>query len=113
MAEEVLQETFIRVWNYRSKLVDVLEFDPWVYRVARNVFLTKLKRQPTKTEALDLILHDSYYSDMGYDQPEYKELEYAFEEAISYLMLRAGVTYGDFTFGAGANLDQYGPFKDY
>lgn len=31
----------------------------------------------------------------------------------SYLMLRAGLTYKDFTFGAGANLDQYGPFKEY
>lgn len=34
------------------------------------------------------------------------------EHARSYLMLRAGVSYKTITFGAGANFDSYGPFKE-
>lgn len=35
------------------------------------------------------------------------------DHARSYIVLRAGVTYKDFTFGAGANFDWYGPTKHY
>lgn len=35
LAEEVLQESFIRLWNYRDKLHDVEKFDAWIYRVAK------------------------------------------------------------------------------
>lgn len=34
------------------------------------------------------------------------------EHARSYLMLRLGVSYKLITFGAGANFDSYGPFKE-
>lgn len=34
------------------------------------------------------------------------------EHARSYLMLRLGVSYKFITFGAGANFDSYGPFKE-
>lgn len=33
------------------------------------------------------------------------------EHARSYVVLRAGVTYKEFSFGAGANFDWYGPIK--
>lgn len=34
------------------------------------------------------------------------------EHARSYLMLRLGLSYKSVTFGAGANFDSYGPFKE-
>jgi hypothetical protein len=34
------------------------------------------------------------------------------EHARSYLMLRLGMSYRSITFGAGANFDSYGPFKE-
>lgn len=34
------------------------------------------------------------------------------KHARSYLMLRLGMTYKSITFGAGANFDSYGPFKE-
>lgn len=34
------------------------------------------------------------------------------EHARSYLMLRVGLSYKSITFGAGANFDSYGPFKE-
>lgn len=93
LAEEVLQETFIRLWNYKHKLMHVLNFEAWIYRVAKNVFLTKIRSKALSTEPLDLILHDIYYAPMNHSHAEYKDMEYAFEQAIAHLSPKQRVTY--------------------
>lgn len=93
VAEEVLQETFIRLWHYREKLADVVDFDAWIYRVAKNVFLSKIKSLKTSHEPLDLILHDIFFTPMSYSNVEYVELERAFEKAIANLSPKQRLTY--------------------
>ena len=93
MAEEVLQETFIRLWNYKDKLLAVDHFDAWLYRVAKNVFLTKIKSKAVLTEPLDLILHDLSCANMDYNDLDFKELENSFESAISHLSPKQKMTY--------------------
>ncbi|ERJ59017.1 RNA polymerase sigma factor [Sphingobacterium paucimobilis] len=93
IAEEVLQETFIRLWNYRSKLGDVDNFDAWIYRVAKNVFLTKIKKTAPSSESLDLILHDIFVEPVSYSDVEYKELEETFQQAIQSLSPKQRLTY--------------------
>lgn len=93
MAEEVLQDTFIRLWNYRLKLVEVDNFDAWIYRVAKNVFLTKIKKMSPSQEPLDLILHDIFATPKTYNDIEYQELETAFEQALQRLSPKQRITY--------------------
>lgn len=93
MAEEVLQDTFIRLWNYRRKLVEVDNFDAWIYRVAKNVFLTKIKKMNPSQEPLDLILHDIFATPKTYNDIEYQELETAFEQALQRLSPKQRITY--------------------
>jgi RNA polymerase sigma-70 factor (ECF subfamily) len=35
--EELVQETFVKVWRYLPSLKDVSVFRPWLYSIARNV----------------------------------------------------------------------------
>lgn len=93
IAEEVLQDTFIRLWNYRNKLVEVDNFDAWIYRVAKNVFLTKIKKSTPSQEPLDLILHDIFATPKTYNDIEYRELETAFEQAVQSLSPKQRITY--------------------
>ncbi|MFD2556757.1 RNA polymerase sigma factor [Sphingobacterium tabacisoli] len=93
IAEEVLQDTFIRLWNYRSKLVEVDNFDAWIYRVAKNVFLTKIKQLSPSQEPLDLIIHDIFATPKTYNDVEYRELETAFEQAVQSLSPKQRITY--------------------
>ncbi|CAM3548236.1 RNA polymerase sigma factor [Sphingobacterium prati] len=93
IAEEVLQDTFIRLWNYRSKLVEVDNFDAWIYKVAKNVFLTKIKKMSPSQEPFDLILHDMFATPLSYDDIEYRELEAAFEQAVQNLSPKQRITY--------------------
>lgn len=93
MAEEVLQDTFIRLWNYRNKLIEVDNFDAWIYRVAKNVFLTKIKKMIPSQEPLDLILHDIFATPKTYNDIEFQELEKAFEQALQRLSPKQRITY--------------------
>jgi len=43
--EDVLQETFIRVWRHRRHYKTVAKFSTWVYTIAGNLAKTELRRQ--------------------------------------------------------------------
>lgn len=43
--QDVLQETFIRVWKHRSHYKTVAKFSTWVYTIAGNLAKTELRRQ--------------------------------------------------------------------
>lgn len=64
--------------------------------------LVLFEYKPELTPQLDLYtrVQGLYTHNLGYDF-----------HTRSYVMLRAGVTYKDITFGAAANLDWYGPTK--
>ncbi len=66
--EDILQETFIRVWRHRSRYKTIARFSTWVYTIAGNLSKTELRRQrvrrsvPIKTggesrddEAVDVV----------------------------------------------------------
>lgn len=44
-AEEVLQDSFIRVWMYRDRLPEVRDLRAWIFRVTARECLTRLRRR--------------------------------------------------------------------
>jgi RNA polymerase sigma-70 factor (ECF subfamily) len=44
-ARDLTQEVFIKIWLKREKLSEVQQFESWLYRVARNVFIDHLRKQ--------------------------------------------------------------------
>src|ERR1700749_3705509 len=42
-ADELVQETFLKVWLHRDKLPHVLRFDNWLFTIARNQVFDMLK----------------------------------------------------------------------
>ena len=48
-AEDALQETFLRAWRYRESLREGLPLRPWLYRIATNVCLDAIARDPRRT----------------------------------------------------------------
>ncbi len=44
LAEEIVQDVFVRVWKYREKLTEVQDVDAWMRTVTKNRSLTELKR---------------------------------------------------------------------
>ncbi len=44
MAEDILQETFLRVYTYADRIDEVLPLGPWLYRVTVNLAYSWVKR---------------------------------------------------------------------
>jgi RNA polymerase sigma-70 factor (ECF subfamily) len=44
-AEDVSQEVFVKVWRNLAKFDHNLRFEPWLFRIARNTALDRLKKK--------------------------------------------------------------------
>ena len=51
MADELVQEVFLKVWLNRDKLPHILKFDAWVFIIARNQVFDMLKHLAKETTA--------------------------------------------------------------
>ena len=56
-AEELVQETFLRAMQSVNKLPDAANLDAWLFRVARNVHISRLRKQKKEVgdAALDAV----------------------------------------------------------
>lgn len=86
LAEEVVTDIFVKVWNQRDKLTEVDNFPAWLFILGRNHLLTELRRKIMDTtevssqeEALseDLLLPDKQY--------EYRETYRVIMEGVELL----------------------------
>lgn len=50
VAEEILQDVFLKVWNYRNKIDEDRQFSSLLFKMARNTILNSLKSQKTHAE---------------------------------------------------------------
>jgi hypothetical protein len=90
-------------YTYANKGLLVTYLPAFYYMHSRKIFNLLILEQKLK-----ITNEWSSYSRL---QANY---QYDFESSShfrSYLYLRLGATYKNITFGAGANLDQYGPYK--
>src|ERR1700743_1535028 len=49
-ADELVQETFLKVWLHRDKIPHVLRFDNWLFTIARNQVFDMLKKMARDAE---------------------------------------------------------------
>lgn len=56
-AEELFQEAFLAVLRQRSEARALVSFRAWIYRVARNLCLNRLRSQGRAARALDTVAH--------------------------------------------------------
>ena len=51
VAEDIVQETFLKVWLYRDKLPLIERPDAWIFRVAYHLSFTHLRKQSIRQKA--------------------------------------------------------------
>ncbi|QJB31893.1 RNA polymerase sigma-70 factor [Chitinophaga oryzae] len=83
-SREAVQLVFIRLWEKRSHLPGVENFDAWLFIMARNTILNKLNRKATEAMMLtdDLPLEDQLTPEMAI---EYKQTALLVQEALTRL----------------------------
>ena len=99
-AEDVLQETFLKVYLHRSKYVHLQYEKAWIYQIARNIAFDTLRKRcrefPSEKENIDMLLEktthlsdehgDFFYLEMIADLSE-------IEKEIVSLKIVAGLTH--------------------
>lgn len=95
IAEDIVQDTFIKVWIKRTELLSIANFEGWLYTVARNVTLNLLKKDEhykaySQEEAKDALLR--FYPEADYDLQD-KEFKAVLKKAIDRLPPKQQLTY--------------------
>lgn len=84
--EEILQETFFRIWKTKEKLLLVRSFEDYAFRVAKNLLFDQLRRKKVHLKAIDAIGHQQNDATTGGDQQlVYKEYHDIATRAIDTL----------------------------
>lgn len=86
LSEDMAQEVFAKIWIRRKKLREVERFDSYLYIVARNLILDKLRKQVYAGESSDYF--EAYFTDPDADpgsQLEFKEFDHLIQQGIDQL----------------------------
>lgn len=73
VSEEVLQDSFVKVWNYREQIDEQKTFSALLFKIVKNTILNALKAQKTHQQLTDetvntLISHINPDDDVIYEQ---------------------------------------------
>lgn len=78
-AEDLVAETFIRVWNKIREVSDAAAFNGWVYQIARNLVIDHYRTRKSTVDLVELENVLTYEdnavqkADLGFDQREFLE----------------------------------------
>lgn len=76
-AEEIVQEVFLKVWAKRQDVLNVANFEAYLFTMARNVvfdFLKDLAREAVKKKDLNSILREVAGADQSIIEDQYAKL---------------------------------------
>ena len=72
-AQDLVQDTTLKVLDNQSKYVDNVNFKGWVFTIMRNIFINNYRRAArcaTKIDTTDDLYHLNAPQDSGYQSPE-------------------------------------------
>ena len=70
LSEDLAQETFFRVLKHRDTYDARRPFSPWMYQIARNLYMDQMRRRKLESipENLDPAFHDEADEKLGHEQ---------------------------------------------
>lgn len=86
LAEEILQDTFVKTWISRETLTGIENVENWLYKVARNVTYTALKRSFREKQSFNQMAKDSIT--LFYPQTDYRDRDEKFHSLLEMAISR-------------------------
>ena len=83
--EEVIQETFMRLWMGRDKLQEVRSLHAWIYTIAANECYKYLKKRSTRENGLTALSTQDESDSSVLDGLHLKEVRQLVKEAVGQL----------------------------
>lgn len=92
-AEELVQNTFIRIWIARDQLPGIENPKAWIYRIASNLALNFLKHKAVETKVFSELKAAAPEPNMETDEVLYNEMKDAINQAVASLPERRKQVY--------------------
>jgi RNA polymerase sigma-70 factor (ECF subfamily) len=93
LAEELVQDVFLKIWTSRAALVDVENIGGFLYTVARNLSLSRLKRIAHEQQIVREIGKRSTESNLTDDEVLHRDYQKLLQEAIANLSAQQRTVY--------------------
>jgi len=90
-AKDILQETFLRIWQTREKLSEEMSFKSYLYTIARNLIIDSFRSQMRSVafeEYIDSEAYQNYAEDTIEKDVDFDEFRKKFEKAKEKLTER-------------------------
>jgi RNA polymerase sigma-70 factor (family 1) len=86
MAEDVVQDVFLKLWQKRETMAELNEFAPYLFRMAQNRAINGFQRMATEARALAALRQTTRTNAMDIeDQLVAKDLEQRLQDAVQKL----------------------------
>lgn len=86
-AEDLVQQTFYRIIKYRKSYKEYYSFKPWVFKIARNIFVDFVTKNKIKKTDLNAAINKEEGTANEDYQPLYESLNKLPEEYREVIML--------------------------
>ena len=84
-AEEVVQETFVKIWENRGRIDENQNFNTFLVTIAKHIIYNKIKHRMVEKKYVDAILQSPFHVTTVEDEMDYKYLKDHIGLAISQL----------------------------
>lgn len=85
IAEDVLQDVFLKIWRDRTQLTGIDNFNAYLYRMAQNTAINVLRRQSREALLLNEVQRLAPEGVQGHELLAAKEVQAALQQAINNL----------------------------
>lgn len=92
-AEEVVQDAFVKIWENRAALNHELSFNSYVFTIAKNLIINKVRRRVAEPRLFDTVAEHSASAESTENEIIYRDYTTVAERAIKNLPAQRQLVY--------------------
>ncbi|HEY9487827.1 MAG TPA: RNA polymerase sigma-70 factor [Chryseosolibacter sp.] len=92
-AEEVVQDTFVRIWENRATLNEELSFNSYLFTIAKNLIINKVRKKVAEPRIFDTVAEHSAQDESTENEIIYRDINTIAERAIQNLPAQRRLVY--------------------
>ncbi len=93
LAEDIVQDTFLKIWLLREQLTGIENFKSYLFRMARNAVLNSVKRKSTEARILQENFSAPGFQETPFEQVHYSEVKEVIQAAVAELPQKQKLIY--------------------
>ena len=92
-AEEVVQDTFVKIWENRATLNEDLSFNSYLFTIPKNIIINKVRKKVAEPRVFDTIVEHSAQDESTENEIIYRDITSVAERAIQNLPAQRQLVY--------------------